>query len=78
VRFAAKEAVMKAMGLGLGRCHWRDIEVVRGPAGVPTISLSGAAARRAVELGVTSWHLSLSHCRAYAVAYAVAERGQER
>lgn len=73
-RFAAKEAVMKALGLGLGRCRWLDIEVVRSGHGTPGVNLSGAAAGRAAELGVTFWHLSLAHCRAYAVACAVAER----
>lgn len=73
-RFAAKEAVMKALGLGLGRCRWLDIEIWREEGARPQVHLSGAAAARAAELGVNCWHVSLAHSRTYAVACAVAER----
>jgi holo-[acyl-carrier protein] synthase len=73
VRFAAKEAVMKALGLGLGECRWVDIEVSRDARGGPTVSLSGEAGSRADCLGVISWHLSMAHSRDYAVAVAVGE-----
>lgn len=69
-RFAAKEAVMKALGAFF---PWRDIEVIRG-AGPPQIRLSGRAAHRARELGVTRFLLSLAHTREFAIASVVAER----
>ena len=68
-RFAAKEAMMKALGRAFG---WRDIEVVRG-TGAPTIRLHGRAAARAEELGIRHIHLSLSHTAELAIAYVVAE-----
>ncbi|MGB9886136.1 MAG: holo-ACP synthase [Moorellales bacterium] len=74
-RFAAKEAVMKALGLGLGGVRWRDIEILPDAAGRPTLRLLGAAQGRAAELGICSWHLSLAHGRDYAVAVVLAERG---
>ena len=49
-RFAAKEAVLKAMGLGLGACGWREIEVARAESGVPSIVLHGGARAAADEL----------------------------
>src|SRR5262245_29508323 len=68
-RFAAKEAVMKALGTGFGRgVWWRDIEVVR-TSGRPTIALSGGALRRAGEIGAVRWHLSLTHTAEQALAY---------
>lgn len=69
-RFAAKEAVGKALGLGMTR--WREVEVVRG-AGPPGVALSGRYARRAQELGVTGITVSLTHSRGMAAAVAVAE-----
>jgi len=74
-RLAAKEAVLKALGVGLGSCRWSDIEVRTDAVGRPILRLEGAARRRAAELGVASWHLSLSHGRDYALAVVVAERG---
>ncbi len=76
-RFAAKEAVMKALGCGWGRVRFRDIEVTRDPGGRPRARLSGAAARLAERAGVVAVHLSLSHARGYAVAVAVAEGRRE-
>ncbi len=72
-RFAAKEAVMKALGCGWGPVGWRDIEVTRGPSGRPLVHLQGAAARLAKEMGVAVVHLSLAHDGPVAVAYALAE-----
>lgn len=61
-RFAAKEAVMKALGTGLTQgITWREIEVTRSAAGAPGVSLSGKAAEAAAGLGVKGWALSLSH-----------------
>lgn len=74
-RFAAKEAVAKALGLGLGRFLWQEIEVVRGAAGRPEVQLSGATLSRAQALGVGTILLSLSHTREHAVAQAIALAG---
>ncbi|HVO25572.1 MAG TPA: holo-ACP synthase [Candidatus Margulisiibacteriota bacterium] len=68
-RFAAKEAVMKALGQAYG---WREIEVVRA-SGPPTLRLYGRAQERAAQLGVRRIHLSLSHTATLAIAYVVAE-----
>jgi len=68
-RFAAKEAMMKA----LGRAHgWREIEVIRGK-GAPTVRLHGRAQQHAAALGMERIHLSLSHTATLAIAYVVAE-----
>jgi holo-[acyl-carrier protein] synthase len=72
-RFAAKEAVMKALGVGLGACPFTDIEVERAESGRPSVRLHGAAARLALDRGVTTWHLSLTHTDTAAHAVAVAE-----
>lgn len=69
-RFAAKEAVGKALGIGMTR--WREVEVVRG-RGAPTIALHGRYARRGEQLGVERVHISLTHGRDSAVAFAVVE-----
>jgi holo-[acyl-carrier protein] synthase len=71
-RFAAKEAVMKAMGVGLWRFPLRDIEVVRAESGQPSVLLHGKAATLAVEQGVTEWRLTLTHTHTVAQAIAVA------
>lgn len=72
-RFAAKEAVMKALGTGYAKgVWWRDIEVVRG-SGAPSLVLHGGAAARAAALGITRWHLSLTHTAGQALAYVIAE-----
>ena len=74
VRFAAKEAVLKAMGLGVGACKWREIEVARDPETQrPWIELHGAAVTLAEERGITAWHLSLSHTEVRATAFVIAE-----
>lgn len=71
-RFAAKEAVMKALGVGLGACRLRDIEVVRAEDGAPSVALHGRAAELARARGATAWHLSLTHTRTMAEAVVVA------
>jgi holo-[acyl-carrier protein] synthase len=71
-RFAAKEAVMKAMGVGVGACKWREIEVVRARSGQPSVALSGGAAALADRKGVRGWRLSLTHTESMAEAVAVA------
>jgi holo-[acyl-carrier protein] synthase len=77
-RFAAKEAVMKALAAGWGSgVRFKDIEVVLSEAGAPRIELSGGARKRAEELGIVRLHLSLAHEGDFALAQAVAEGGQE-
>ena len=71
-RFAAKEAVLKALGAGLGACPFRDIEVARADSGAPSVVLHGAAADLAAERGVATWHISLTHTSSLAEALVVA------
>jgi holo-[acyl-carrier protein] synthase len=72
-RFAAKEAVLKAIGSGLGsRMRWTDIEVVRGIAGRPHVRLEGAVESAASARGISEIDVSLSHTEGYAIAQAVA------
>ena len=71
-RFAAKEAVAKALGTGIGEIAWREIEIRRGPEKEPILHLYGDAAKLAADLGFTHWAISLSHSHSYAIAMAVA------
>ncbi|MEJ2599159.1 MAG: holo-ACP synthase [Anaerolineales bacterium] len=71
-RFAAKEAVSKALGCGIGTVGWHEIEVRRGPANRPILHLYGAAQDLARELGLEDWSLSLSHSTHLAIAFVVA------
>ena len=72
--FAAKEAVLKALGTGWAEgIGFRDVEVVRGAGGAPGIRLHGAAAVRAEQLGGARVHLSITHERSHAAAVAVLE-----
>jgi holo-[acyl-carrier protein] synthase len=71
-RFAAKEAVSKALGCGIGDVSWKEIEILRAESGAPQLILHGAAERMASEQGLTNWSLSLSHSQSHAVAMAVA------
>ncbi len=73
-RFAAKEALMKAIGTGLtGGVSWKDIEVVNLPSGKPTLRLTGQAAVHAERLGTRHVHLSLTHTTAMAMAVVILE-----
>ena len=72
-RFAAKEAVMKALGTGVRGVGWRDIEVVRQRGRAPMVRLHGRAAKLSERLVVTEIALSISHSREYAVASVVIE-----
>ena len=74
VRFAAKEAVMKALGTGTNGVGWQDIEVLPNPDGKPLVFLHRGARRKSEELGMTHLDLSLSHSHHYAVASAVGGR----
>jgi phosphopantetheine--protein transferase-like protein len=70
--FAAKEAVSKALGTGIGFVHWRDIEIVHLASGQPTVVLHGNAKTVANQLGLNTWSVSISHDRDKAIAMAVA------
>jgi holo-[acyl-carrier protein] synthase len=71
-RFAAKEAVVKALPVAWdGPLPWRSIEIVSGPRGAPSVSLSGALLGAAARAGVGDIRVSLSHCDDYATAIAV-------
>ncbi len=72
-RFAAKEAVMKALGTGVRGVGWREIEIVRHRGHAPTIVLHGRAKARAEKMGIVDIAVSLSHSREYAVASVVAQ-----
>ena len=72
-RFAAKEATMKALGVGLGAFRFSEVEVVRIGLGAPTLRLHHAAADLAERSGVSAWHLSLTHTDEMAMAFVVAE-----
>lgn len=71
-RFAAKEAVAKALGCGIGQVAWRDVEVLRDENRAPRLLLHGKAARLAQQVGVVDWSISLSHEKQYAIAFVVA------
>ena len=73
VRFAGKEAVMKALGTGIRGIRWQDIEIMAEPSGQPLVHLYGKARDKADELGLDRLAISLSHSREYAVAFVVGE-----
>lgn len=69
-RFAGKEAVMKSMGTGYRRIRWQDIEITGG--GAPTVNLSGTAAARAEQLGISMVRVSITHTDDTAMVIAIA------
>jgi holo-[acyl-carrier protein] synthase len=71
-RFAAKEALAKALGAPAG-LHWTDAEVYVEDSGQPRLRVKGSVAQRAAELGVRGWHVSLSHDAGIASAVVIAE-----
>jgi holo-[acyl-carrier protein] synthase len=72
-RFAAKEAVSKALGTGIGEhAGWLELEITRDAAGAPKLVLQGAAAEFAKQKGITEIQISLTHAREYAAANAIA------
>lgn len=73
-RWAAKEAVMKALGTGLGTVDPHDVEIVRANGGQPQVVLRRAAEAAAVTAGVDRVHVSVSHDGPHAIAFAIAER----
>jgi holo-[acyl-carrier protein] synthase len=77
-RFAAKEAVSKALGVGMrvlarDGIYWQDVEIVGDHRGKPVVRLFGHAAERAAELGLSEWAVSLSHTKEHAMAFVVAQ-----
>jgi len=74
-RFAAKEAFVKALGLGMRRgVHWKDVEVRRGPLGKPLLKLSGRALRICEQEKIEAHFLSLTHDQGYSSAMVVLEK----
>ncbi len=73
VRFAGKEAVMKALGTGAKGISWREIEILAEPGGKPLVHLYGKAQKKADDLGLDKLAISLSHSREYAIAFVVSE-----
>ena len=69
---AAKEAVSKALGCGIGRVRWRDIEITSDQSRQPLLQLHGTAQTLADDLGLDEWSLSLSHTHDHATAIVVA------
>ena len=75
-RFAAKEAVLKVLGTGWrGGIAWTDVEVIRESSGQPKIALTGECQRIAKDLGISRWHISISHIETHATASAIGMRG---
>jgi holo-[acyl-carrier protein] synthase len=71
-RFAAKEAVAKALGTGIGDLSWLEVEILRGERKEPVLQLHGAAQRLADGLAITSWSISISHTHEHVIAFVVA------
>jgi holo-[acyl-carrier protein] synthase len=71
-RFAAKEAVAKALGSGIGDVTWKEIEILGDEQNAPTLTLHGMAEQKATELGLNTWSVSISHSQSHAVAFVVA------
>jgi holo-[acyl-carrier protein] synthase len=71
-RFAAKEAVAKALGTGIGDIGWKEIEILGDDQNAPTLKLYGAAELRSMQLGLSVWSVSISHSMSHALAFVVA------
>ncbi|NMB61075.1 MAG: holo-ACP synthase [Chloroflexi bacterium] len=71
-KFAAKEAVAKTLGCGIGEVHWQDIEILQGSAGEPDLVLHNKAQELSGFLGLENWSVSISHSKQNAVAFVVA------
>ena len=71
-RFAAKEAVAKALGCGIGDITWKEIEILGDEHNAPVLTLHGVAEQIAKELKLTTWSVSISHSQSHSVAFVVA------
>lgn len=71
--FAAKEAVSKALGTGIGKVSWQEIEILHAPSGEPSVLLHGVAFEVAQAKGLTQWSVSITHEGGMAAAIAVAQ-----
>lgn len=71
-RWAAKEAVAKALGSGIGDVSWQEIEILGDEQKAPKLILHGKAESKARELGLTTWSVSISHSQSHSVAFVVA------
>ncbi|HTV47642.1 MAG TPA: holo-ACP synthase [Phycisphaerae bacterium] len=73
-RFAAKEAIAKALGTGFrGQINWTDMEILPDTEGRPVLALKGPIREAAGEMGISHWHVSISHTMEHAMASAIAE-----
>ena len=71
-RFAAKEAILKVLGTGWrGGIAWTDMEILPEPSGQPKVQLTGECLKIAERLGITRWHISISHIETHATASAI-------
>jgi len=70
-RFAAKEAVAKALGCGIGDVTWKEIEVLGDEQNAPVLTLHGAAEKMVKKMGLTTWSVSISHSQSHSVAMVV-------
>ncbi len=71
-RFAAKEAVAKALGCGIGDVNWKEIEILGDEQNAPYLTLTGVAQQKAKERGLETWSVSISHSQSHSVALVVA------
>ncbi|MHB1319858.1 MAG: holo-ACP synthase [Anaerolineae bacterium] len=74
-RFSAKEAVSKTLGTGMAGISWSEMEILADRRGKPTVTLHGRAEKRARDLGLDTWAVSLSHSDDHAIAMVVATHG---
>ena len=73
-RFAVKEAILKVLGTGWsGGISWTDMEILPNAAGAPVLTLTGYSAEVAARLGITRWHVSISHIETHAIGSAIGE-----
>jgi len=70
-RFAAKEAVAKALGCGIGDVGWKEIEILGDEQNAPVLTLHGRAGWMAEEIGLTTWSVSISHSQSHSIALVV-------
>ena len=77
-RFAAKEAIVKALGTGFrGKISWTDMEILPDEQGKPVLALTGHTQQITARLHIAHWHISISHTRQLALAGAIAESSWE-